>query len=164
MTAAISDLHTAYVDAAACSRHLQVEHQCAGCIRYDRHAFRAEGPSLHTHSIPQSVEKRSDGSLTLHLDNGENYIVDAMIWAVGRAPSTGNIGLENTGVKLDKKGYVIVDDQQNTTAKGIYCAGDCMAGGVELTPVAIKAGRTLSERLFNGMSAAKVDYNSHRGV
>ncbi len=119
----------------------------------------AEGPSLHTHSIPQSVEKNSDGSLTLHLDNGKNYIIDALIWAIGRAPSTGNIGLENTGVKLDKKGYVIVDDQQNTTAEGIYCAGDCMADGVELTPVAIKAGRTLSERLFNGMSAAKVDYN-----
>lgn len=118
-----------------------------------------EGPSLHTHSNPQSVDKNNDGSLTLHLDNDENHTVDTLIWAIGRAPSTGNIGLENTGVKLDDKGYVIVDEQQNTTATGIYCVGDCMAGGVELTPVAIKAGRLLSERLFNDMSDAKMDYH-----
>lgn len=118
-----------------------------------------EGPSLHTHSVPQSVDKNSDGSLTLHLENGRKCLVDALIWAIGRAPSTGNIGLENAGVKLDEKGYVIVDEQQNTTAEGIYCVGDCMAGGVELTPVAIKAGRLLSERLFNGVSDAKMDYN-----
>lgn len=118
-----------------------------------------EGPSLHTHSVPQSVDKNSDGSLTLHLDNGKKYCVDVLIWAIGRAPSTGNIGLENVSVELNEKGYVIVDEQQNTTAEGVYCVGDCMAGGVELTPVAIKAGRLLSERLFNGMSDAKMDYS-----
>ncbi|MGP1782704.1 glutathione-disulfide reductase, partial [Shewanella frigidimarina] len=50
-------------------------------------------------------------------------------------------------------------EQQNTTDAGIYCVGDIMAGGVELTPVAVKAGRLLSERLFNGMTDAKMDYN-----
>lgn len=118
-----------------------------------------EGPSLHIHSNAQSVKKNSDGGLTLHLDNGENYEIDTLIWAVGRAPSTKNIGLENTDVKLDRKGYVIVDEQQNTTANGIYCVGDCMSGGVELTPVAVKAGRLLSERLFNNVLEAKVDYS-----
>ncbi|ABZ74766.1 glutathione-disulfide reductase [Shewanella halifaxensis HAW-EB4] len=118
-----------------------------------------DGPTLHTHSVPESVTKNSDGSLTLKIENGESYDIDCLIWAIGRQPSTANIGLENTKVKLDEKGYVITDEQQNTTDTGIYCVGDIMAGGVELTPVAVKAGRLLSERLFNGMTDAKMDYS-----
>ncbi|WP_108944913.1 glutathione-disulfide reductase [Shewanella halifaxensis] len=118
-----------------------------------------DGPTLHTNSTPESVTKNADGSLTLKIENGESYDVDCLIWAIGRHPSTANIGLENTKVELDAKGYVITDDQQNTTDAGIYCVGDIMAGGVELTPVAVKAGRLLSERLFNGMTDAKMDYS-----
>ncbi|MGI2854482.1 glutathione-disulfide reductase [Shewanella algae] len=118
-----------------------------------------EGPSLHTQSIPKEVRKNADGSLTLVLENAEEYTVDCLIWAIGRAPATGNIGLENTDVQLDPKGYVITDAQQNTSAKGVYCVGDIMAGGVELTPVAVKAGRLLSERLFGALPDAKMDYD-----
>jgi len=118
-----------------------------------------DGLNLHLHSIPESVVKNSDGSLTLKLENGNCHEVDTLIWAIGRKPSTGNIGLENTQVKLNARGYVIVDEQQNTTNPGIYCVGDIIEGGVELTPVAVKAGRLLSERLFNGMTDAKMDYS-----
>lgn len=117
------------------------------------------GLIVHPHSVPAAVEQNTDGRLTLHLESSEKYTVDALIWAVGRAPSTGNIGLENTDVTLNEKGYVQVDAQQNTSAEGIYCVGDCMAGGKALTPVAIKAGRLLSERLFNGRSDATMDYS-----
>ncbi|GGP72724.1 glutathione-disulfide reductase [Shewanella algicola] len=122
-------------------------------------AMAADGPTLHTHSVPKSVSKNVDGSLTLALENGESLTIDCLIWAIGRSPSTANIGLEHTDVQLDANGYVITDEQQNTTAKGIYCVGDIMAGGVELTPVAIKAGRLLSERLFGNMPNAKMDYS-----
>ncbi|MEH6463858.1 MAG: glutathione-disulfide reductase [Shewanella psychromarinicola] len=122
-------------------------------------AMATDGPTLHTHSVPKSVTKNTDDSLTLALENGQSLTVDCLIWAIGRSPSTGHIGLENTDVQLDAKGYVITDKQQNTTAKGIYCVGDIMAGGVELTPVAIKAGRLLSERLFGNMPDAKMDYS-----
>ncbi|MBW8185394.1 glutathione-disulfide reductase [Shewanella nanhaiensis] len=117
-----------------------------------------DGPTLHTNSTPESVSKNADGSLTLKLENGKSFEVDSLIWAIGRKPSTNNIGLENTQVKLNDRGYVVVDEQQNTTNPGIYCVGDIIEGGVELTPVAIKAGRLLSERLFNGMADAKMDY------
>ena len=121
-------------------------------------AMAEDGPTLHTHSIPTQVEKNADGSLTLHLENGESYQVDCLIWAIGRSPSTDNIGLEHTDVERNERGYIITDEQQNTAAKGIYCVGDIMQGGIELTPVAVKAGRLLSERLFNGMAEAKMDY------
>ncbi|MCE9686160.1 glutathione-disulfide reductase [Shewanella sp. AS16] len=123
-------------------------------------AMAEEGPTLHTYSVPKSVEKHADGSLTLFLENGESLTVDCLIWAIGRAPATDNIGLENTAVTRDAKGYIITDEQQNTNDPGIYCVGDIMAGGVELTPVAVKAGRLLSERLFNGMTEARMDYSA----
>jgi glutathione reductase (NADPH) len=122
-------------------------------------AMATDGPTLHTHSVPKSVTKNADSSLSLVLENGQSLTIDCLIWAIGRSPSTGNIGLEHTDVELDAKGYVITDEQQNTTAKGIYCVGDIMAGGVELTPVAVKAGRLLSERLFGNMPDAKMDYS-----
>lgn len=109
-------------------------------------AMAENGPTLHTNAVPKAVEKNADGSLTLQLENGESITVDCLIWAIGREPATDKIGLENTDVTLDDKGYVIVDEWQQTSAKGIYCVGDIMAGGIELTPVAVKAGRFLSDR------------------
>ncbi|WP_133408446.1 glutathione-disulfide reductase [Parashewanella tropica] len=121
-------------------------------------AMGESGLQLHTNSTPESVIKNDDGSLTLNFTNGESYDVDCLVWAIGRRPSTDTIGLEHTQVQRDERGYIITDEQQNTTQQGIYCVGDIMQGGVELTPVAVKAGRLLSERLFNGMHDAKMDY------
>jgi glutathione reductase (NADPH) len=118
-----------------------------------------EGPTLHTHSVPKEVVKESDGSLTLHLENGKTHNVDTLIWAIGRHPATDAINLSCTGVELNSAGYIKVDEYQETNIKGIYCVGDIMEGGIELTPVAVKAGRQLSERLFNNKPNAKMDYN-----
>ncbi|GAA3709841.1 glutathione-disulfide reductase [Oceanisphaera sediminis] len=118
----------------------------------------SEGPHLHTHSVPKSVEKQSDGSLTLHLDNGEQLNVDCLIWAIGRRPLTQSLNLEAAGISVDQHGYIKVDEYQNTTANGVYAVGDNI-GYVELTPVAVKAGRQLSERLFNNKPDAKMDYD-----
>ncbi|QMV12892.1 glutathione-disulfide reductase [Vibrio spartinae] len=119
----------------------------------------AEGPTLHTHSVPKSISKEADGSLTLHLENGTQQNVDQVIWAIGRHPATDAINLAATGVATDEKGYIKVDEYQQTNVTGIYCVGDIMAGGIELTPVAVKAGRQLSERLFNHKPDAKMDYD-----
>ncbi|GLP95403.1 glutathione-disulfide reductase [Paraferrimonas sedimenticola] len=118
------------------------------------------GPKLHTHSIPESVEKHDDGSLTLKLQNGESVTVDCLIWAIGRRPVTKSINIEAAGVELDDKGFVKVDEYQQTSQQGIYAVGDIIQGGIELTPVAVKAGRLLSERLFGGMDGAKMDYTN----
>ena len=62
-----------------------------------------EGPKLHTESVPKSVEKNNDGSLTLHLENGEQLTVDCLIWAIGRRPLTSNLNLAAAGVATDEK-------------------------------------------------------------
>ncbi|WP_413700154.1 glutathione-disulfide reductase [Psychromonas sp. KJ10-10] len=118
----------------------------------------SEGPTLHTHSVPKEVNKESDGSLTLHLENGNSFNVDTLIWAIGRNPATDVINLQATGVETNEWGYIKVDAYQETNIPGIYCVGDIMEGAVELTPVAVKAGRQLSERLFNNKPEAKMDY------
>ncbi|MBU3023455.1 glutathione-disulfide reductase [Aestuariibacter sp. A3R04] len=117
-----------------------------------------EGPTLHKQSGVEKVEKHKDGTLTVTLTTGEVIDTDVLVWAIGRTPSSGNIGLQNTAVETDDKGYIKVDKFQNTAAKGVYALGD-VTGHVELTPVAIKAGRLLSERLFNGQKEAHLDYS-----
>ena len=97
------------------------------------------GPTLHTHANATEVVKNADDSLTISFDNGETITVDCLIWAIGRAANTSGFGLENTSVP------------------GIYALGD-VTGKLDLTPVAVKAGRQLSERLFNNKADAKLDY------
>ncbi|OZS44676.1 glutathione-disulfide reductase [Photobacterium sanguinicancri] len=118
----------------------------------------AEGPTLHTHSIPKEVVKEADGTFTMHFENDESHNTDLIIWAIGRHPTTDKINLAATGVETNDRGYIKVDEYQQTNVAGIYCVGDIMEGGIELTPVAVKAGRQLSERLFNGKTNAKMDY------
>ena len=112
------------------------------------------GVHVHKRSEVAKVEKNeSTGKLTVHYGNpnapGSISEVDHLIWAVGRTPQTDNVGIETTGVKLNEKGHVIVDRFQNTNVENIYALGD-ITGRVELTPVAIAAGRKLSARLFGG--------------
>ncbi|EGR52340.1 uncharacterized protein TRIREDRAFT_53567 [Trichoderma reesei QM6a] len=110
------------------------------------------GVHLHKQSQATKVEKDANGKLSVtyrDADGNESTVheVDHLIWAVGRTPLTKGIGLEEAGVKLNEKGYIVVDDYQNTSVDNIYALGD-VTGQVELTPVAIAAGRRLAHRLF----------------
>ncbi|KAJ8611965.1 hypothetical protein CTAYLR_004341 [Chrysophaeum taylorii] len=84
---------------------------------------------------------------------------EQVLIATGRRPLTEPLCLDKVGVELDSKGYVVVDDFQATTAPGVYALGD-VCGNVELTPMAIAAGRRLADRLFGGMPLAKADYDN----
>lgn len=118
-----------------------------------------DGIQLHTKALPEEVVKNADGSLTLKLQDGRETTVDTLIWAIGREPATDVINLEVTGVKTNSRGQIIVDKYQNTNVPGIYAVGDIIKGGIELTPVAVAAGRRLSERLFNNKPNEHLDYN-----
>ena len=118
-----------------------------------------EGPTLHTQAIPKAVVNNADGSLTLQLEDGRSETVDCLIWAIGREPANDTFNLEATGVKTNEKGYIVVDKFQNTSVDGIYAVGD-NTGAVELTPVAVAAGRRLSERLFNNKPEEHLDYTN----
>jgi glutathione reductase (NADPH) len=116
-----------------------------------------DGPTLHTHARPKAVEKNADGTLSLHLKDGSTEIVDKIIWAIGRTANIDGLNIEATDVKVSDKGFIIVDEYENSSVDGIYAVGD-VNGKKMLTPVAIAAGRRLSERLFNNKPTEKLDY------
>ncbi|MDU8925135.1 glutathione-disulfide reductase [Pasteurellaceae bacterium LIM206] len=118
-----------------------------------------DGIKLHTGAIPQEVVKNADGSLTLELEDGRSQTVETLIWAIGREPATDAINLQAAGVETNARGFIKVDKYQNTNIPGIYAVGDIIEGGIELTPVAVAAGRRLSERLFNNKPNEHLDYN-----
>lgn len=117
-----------------------------------------DGITFHTGVNPTKIEKGE--GLTVHLDGGENLNVECLIWATGRVPATDTINLEALGVATNAKGQIITDEFQNTNVNGIYAVGDIIENGIELTPVAVAAGRRLSERLFNNKPNERLDYSN----
>lgn len=123
-------------------------------------AMQQNGPKLHTHSVPKAIERTEQGQFVVELENGQSVgPVDKVIWAIGRSAATNNLGLENTNIQLDEQGFIITDKYQNTNVDGVYAVGD-NTGRVALTPVAVAAGRRLSERLFNGKTNEHLDYSN----
>ncbi len=74
--------------------------------------------NLHRSTHVTRVEGTKGGPLTVHTDNGPPIEVDVLLWAIGRHASTKGLGLEEVGVKLDKKGDVVVDEYQNSNVPG----------------------------------------------
>ena len=100
----------------------------------------------------------SAGNIALETEDGRTFEgFDALLWAIGRQPNTAGLGLENAGVETAARGNVTVDAWQNTNVEGIYAIGD-VTGRAELTPVAIAAGRRLSDRLFGGQPERRLSY------
>ncbi|KAG4029262.1 hypothetical protein MFRU_016g00200 [Monilinia fructicola] len=123
------------------------------------------GVKLHKNSPKFSkVEKNeTTGKLTIHYGDGSGTLedVDELIWAIGRSPEVEGLGLEKAGVKQNERGQIIADEYQNTNVESIFSLGD-VVGKVELTPVAIAAGRKLADRLFGGpqFKDSKLDYDN----
>ena len=121
--------------------------------------MQADGIVVHTQATPKKVTKNSNASVVLHLENGATHQFNCLIWATGREPNTSLLQLDNANIQLDKEGYIQVDKFQNTSQVGIYAVGD-ITGKVELTPVAVAAGRRLAERLFNNKPNEYLDYDN----
>ena len=121
--------------------------------------MRRSGVQFITNTSITSLQKGPSGLTVALSDETSIDDVSEFIFAIGRAPNTQGLGLENTEVRLNARGYVETDKFQNTSQQGIYAVGD-VTGRVELTPVAIAAGRKLSDRLFGGQSDAFLDYEN----
>ena len=123
--------------------------------------YERQGIHLHRNSAATKVVDKGDGWKTFHYDGKDgpaSIDVDCVVWAVGRAPETHGIGLDVAGVKTNPKGEITVDAFQNTSAEGVHAVGDVCDSGFELTPVAIAAGRRLSDRLFGAMAQRHLTY------
>jgi glutathione reductase (NADPH) len=120
-----------------------------------------DGMLINDNDKIANIEKQADGRLTINFENGQALTdLDQLLWAVGRVPNTDDIGIENAGIELAQGGFIDVDEWQQTSAEGVFAIGDIInKRGVQLTPVAIAAGRRLADRLYGGMKDRKLDYN-----
>jgi glutathione reductase (NADPH) len=118
-----------------------------------------DGIAVVTHTCVSALEKGPDGLSLVAEDGARHTGLDVLIWAVGRAPNTASLGLQNVGIETDSRGFVPTDTFQETGVEGVCAIGD-VTGRQALTPVAIAAGRRLSDRLFGGMPERHLDYQN----
>ncbi len=120
--------------------------------------MRESGVDIVTGATP--TELANDSSLTIVTEDGRRFDgFDCVLWAIGRAPNTESLALDVAGVVTDGLGHVVVDAYQNTNAENVYAVGD-VTGKAQLTPVAIAAGRRLSDRIFDGQTDRHLSYEN----
>ncbi|TVT80350.1 glutathione-disulfide reductase [Pseudomonas sp. H3(2019)] len=115
------------------------------------------GMSLQFNADIERIDKQADGSLNVTLKDGRELQADCVFYATGRRSMVDNLGLENTNVTLDKKGFVEVDELYQTAESSILAIGDVI-GRVQLTPVALAEGMAVARRLFKPEQYRLVDY------
>ncbi len=107
----------------------------------------ARGIVIRSHTEIAEIEKVGR-DLCLTTTNGNRLTTDKILYAIGRAPYTVNLGLEEAGVKLKPNGAIAVDSWSRSSVPSIYAIGD-VTDRINLTPVAIAEGRAVAETLFN---------------
>ena len=130
-----------------------------------------KGIDLRFDTDIREIEKLADGRLRAHLGAGSSQIdesatdgeqsileADLIMYATGRRPLIGGLGLERAGVELDQQGAIVVDDHFKTSADNIYALGDVI-DRVQLTPVAITEGMAVARTLFAD-EPTRVDYDT----
>ncbi len=119
--------------------------------------MRARGIVVQERIVPAQLQE-AGGQLSLLAADGRRFDgFDTVLWAIGREAEVAGLDLERAGVARDAHGFVPTDEFQDTNVPGIHAIGD-VTGRAPLTPVAIAAGRRLSDRLWGGMPDRHVDY------
>lgn len=121
-------------------------------------AMEQNGPTLHAHT--SFDEYRKNGDKIDCYQNGElKLTVDRVIMAIGRTANTENLGLEKINIHTEVNCTISVNEEHQTALPHVYAIGDVI-DKVDLTPVAIRAGRQISEYLFNNATSSKIDYTN----
>jgi len=104
--------------------------------------FKKSGIRVETGAKCDQVQRTGTSvKMKVTLANGKVEDVEAekLLVAVGRAPNTGSIGLENTKIRSER-GFIFVNEYQQTDEPGIYAIGDVVAGTPQLAHVATAQG------------------------
>jgi glutathione reductase (NADPH) len=120
--------------------------------------IRAQGLTVQEHVVLREVREESAKKTLLAQDGRSFPGFDCLLWAIGRHSNVAGLDLGKAGVKLDDCNFVVTDAFQNTNVAGVYAIGD-VSGRAALTPVAIAAGRRLSDRLFGGKPQRRLEYS-----
>ncbi|MEX3014573.1 FAD-dependent oxidoreductase [Gymnodinialimonas hymeniacidonis] len=89
------------------------------------------------------------GLIWVKSTNGQEGVYDQVLFATGRSPNTRDMGLEEIGIEVGRRGEIMVDEYSQTAVPSVYAIGD-VTNRVNLTPVAIREGMAFVETVFNG--------------
>ncbi|WP_424984727.1 glutathione-disulfide reductase [Microbulbifer sp. S227A] len=117
-------------------------------------SMRERGIDLHTGTDiiemgPAGPGGKAGDPVRVKATNGSERVFDTVLFATGRAPNSDNMGLEEVGITLGRKGQIEVDEYSQTAVPSIYAIGD-VTDRVNLTPVAIREGMAFVETVFRG--------------
>jgi pyruvate/2-oxoglutarate dehydrogenase complex dihydrolipoamide dehydrogenase (E3) component len=116
-----------------------------------REILEAEGIEIRLNAKCISLAKRGSG-VSVHVTCEEgppDELGSHVLLAVGRIPNTSDLGLDKAGVATDARGYIVVDDQLQTTVPGIWALGDCNGHGA-FTHTSYNDYEIVADNLFNG--------------
>ena len=88
-------------------------------------------------ALNESAVKVNSNSVTIQVNKDKTIEVEKVLVSIGRKPNTDDIGLNNTKIKTDDNGNILVNDFLQTEDKHIYLAGDCI-GKLQLAHVSSK--------------------------
>jgi glutathione reductase (NADPH) len=109
----------------------------------------AMGAPVGADGPPGAAEPGQSGPIWTKATNGTEKVFDAVLFATGRTPNTEDLGLQEAGVTVGRRGQVVVDDYSQTNIPSVYAIGD-VTNRVQLTPVAIREGMAFVETVFKG--------------
>ncbi|VVD78586.1 glutathione-disulfide reductase [Pandoraea pneumonica] len=118
-------------------------------------AYRERGIDVVLDRTVTRADKGPDG-LRVTLSDGTTHETDVLLSAAGRVPYTQGLGLAASGVALNDKGAVIVDEFSRTNVPTIFAVGD-VTDRVNLTPMAIREGQAFADTVF-GERTTRVDH------
>ncbi|MGI8958299.1 MAG: mercury(II) reductase [Bryobacteraceae bacterium] len=117
-------------------------------------AFREDGIKIHTTAnITNAQGDAREIIVTAQIDGREQGLRSGrLLLATGRRPNTHDLGLESTGVQVDQRGFIVVNDELRTSADHIFAAGDVIGPYSErmATPVGAQDGGIAAENAFSG--------------
>ncbi len=115
-------------------------------------AMQARGIQIHCGTDVMRLEKTPTGIRAVATDGTEREF-DLVLYATGRRPNTGDLGLEGLGLTLGRHGEIPVDRFSQTAVPSVHAVGD-VTGRINLTPVAIREGHAFADTIFGGRATA----------
>lgn len=114
---------------------------------------------LRTGRSVELVEQDDDGTIRVHVRGDDPLEVDALLVATGRIPNSDQLSVESTGVSVDHSGRVVVDENLQTTAEGIWALGD-IANHHQLKHVANAEAKVVFHNVVNPDDLRAMDYGA----
>lgn len=120
-------------------------------------SFKRKSIDIRTGVSVSGHTPQADGGTVVHLEDGTELTVDAVIVSVGRRPNSAPLGLEATVVDVDERGFVVTDEYCQTAEEGVYAIGD-LIDSPQLAHVAYAEAVMVIKHLL-GEQPLPVDYD-----